>query len=118
MTLYTLAGRVVLDTPIRGVIVEAAQIMLEKPSRFERVPTHRTQDQLDEWVQNLHYWFNLAETYAEANYWPMNDTACGNYGGCKFREVCGKSPQVREIYLKSDFIQLKEEDRWNPLKPR
>jgi hypothetical protein len=118
MTLYTLAGRVVLDTPIRGVIVEAAQIMLDKPSRFVREPTHRTQDQLDEWVENLRYWFSLAETYAEANYWPMNDTACGMYGGCKFKEVCAKSPQVREIYLKSDFIKLAPEDRWNPLKPR
>lgn len=118
MTLYTLAGRVVLDTPIRGVIVEAAQIMLDKPSRFVREPTHRTQDQLDEWVQNLRYWFSLAEQYAEADFWPMNDTACGMYGGCKFREVCAKSPQVREIYLKSDFIKLATEDRWNPLKPR
>lgn len=118
MTLYTLAGRVILDTPIRGVIVEAAQIMLEKPSKFERVPTHRTQDQLDEWVHNLHYWFSLAETYAEAGYWPMNDTACGMYGGCKFREVCSKSPSVRDIYLKSDFIKLAPEDRWNPLKAR
>lgn len=118
MTLYTLAGRVVLDTPIRGVIVEAAQIMLDKPSRFVREPTHRTQDQLDEWVNDLRYWFALAEQYAEAGHWPMNDTACGNYGGCKFREVCAKSPQVREIYLKSDFIKLALEDRWNPLKPR
>jgi hypothetical protein len=118
MTLYTLAGRVVLNTPIRGVIIEAAQIMLEKPSKFERVPTHRTQDQLDEWINDLHYWFNLAESYAEADHWPMNDTACGMYGGCKFRDVCSKSPQVREVYLKSDFIKLEEADRWNPLKAR
>ncbi len=118
MTLYSLAGRVVLNAPIRGVIVEAAQIKLEKPSKFERVPTHRTQDQLDEWVANLHYWFNLAETYAEADYWPQNDTACGMYGGCRFREVCSKSPQVRDIYLNSDFTKLSPEDRWNPLKPR
>lgn len=118
MTLYTLAGRVVLDAPIRGVIIEAAQILLEKPSKFERVPTHRTQDQLDEWVGDLRYWFSLAEQYAEADHWPMNDTACGMYGGCKFKEVCAKSPQVREIYLKSDFIKLEESARWNPLKPR
>lgn len=118
MTLYTLAGRVVLDAPIRGVLIEAAQIMLEKPSKFERVPTHRTQDQLDEWVHNLHYWLSLAETYAEAGFWPMNDTACGMYGGCKFKDVCSKSPQVREIYLNNDFIKLEESERWNPLKPR
>lgn len=118
MTLYTLAGRVVLDTPIRGVIVEAAQIMLDKPSRFVREPTHRTQDQLDEWVGDLRYWFSLAETYAEAQFWPMNDMACGMYGGCKFREVCAKSPQVRNVYLNSDFIKLEPSARWNPLKSR
>lgn len=118
MTLYTLAGKVVLDAPIRGVIIEAAQICLEAPNKFIRKPTHRTQDQLDEFVENLRYWLAMAESYAEANYWPMNDTACTMYGGCKFLEVCSKSPQVRDIYLKSDFVQLPLEERWNPLKPR
>lgn len=118
MTLYTLAGKVVLNAPIKGIIVEAAQICLEQPNKFIRKPTHRTQDQLDEWVENLHYWFAVAESYANAGYWPMNDTACTMYGGCKFINVCSKSPQVREIYLKSDFIKLPESERWNPLKPR
>jgi hypothetical protein len=118
MTLYTLAGKVVLDAPIKGVIIEAAQICLDTPNKFIRKPTHRTQDQLDEWVDNLRYWFAVAESYAEQNYFPMNDTACTMYGGCKFQEVCSKSPQVREIYLKSDFIKLAPEDRWNPLKAR
>lgn len=118
MTLYTLAGKVVLDAPIKGVIIEAAQICLETPNKFIRKPTHRTQDQLDEYIADLQYWLTLAESYAEAHYWPMNDTACSMYGGCKFQDVCAKSPQVREIYLKADFVRLEEEDRWNPLKPR
>ena len=48
----------------------------------------------------------FAESYAEADYWPMNDTACGMYGGCRFRGVCSKSPQVRERFLDLAFIQM------------
>ena len=77
-----------------------------------------TQDQLDEWVGNLEYWLAQAESYATANYWPMNDTACDKFGGCRFRGICSKSPQVRETFLKAEFEQLAPEDRWNPIKPR
>src|SRR5258706_1446436 len=118
MTLYTLAGQIVIDSPIKGVIIEAAQILLDKPNRFIRGFTYRTQDQLDEWVGDLHYTLQLAEHYAEIGYWPQNDTACDKFGGCKFREICSKSPRVRETFLKADFVKLEEKDRWNPLSPR
>lgn len=118
MTLYTLASQIVLSSPIKGVIIAAAQILLEAPNRFVRNFTFRTQDQLEEWTKDLRYWLTLAESYATANYWPMNDTACDKYGGCRFRDVCSKSPGVRERWLASDFAKQEPEDRWNPLKPR
>ena len=117
MTLYSLAAKVILDSPVKGVIINACQLLVDS-SRFVRGFTYRTPDQLSEWVQDLHSWLEKAEAYAEADYWPMNDTACNNFGGCRFRGVCSKSPQVREQFLKSDFDKLPEEDRWNPLKPR
>lgn len=106
MTLYTLAGKIMLNAPIKGVIIDAAQAMLEKPNNFQRGFTYRTDDQLDEWVHDLKYWLHSAETYATNNYWPQNDTACDKFGGCKFREVCSHSPQVREAYLKASFDKL------------
>jgi hypothetical protein len=118
MTLYTLAGQVVLNAPIRGVIISAAQILLEKEHRFVRGFTYRTQDQLDEWLLDLHLHLNSAEAFAEAGYWPMNDTACDKFGGCKFRGVCSKSPEVREMFLKADFVKLEPDQRWNPLASR
>jgi hypothetical protein len=118
MTLYTLAGNVVLKSPIKGVIIDAAQVLLEKPNAYARGFTYRTPDQLDEWREDLRFWLGQAEAFATAGHWPMNDTACGNYGGCKFREVCSKSPQVREQYLKSSFDKLDESERWNPLRAR
>ncbi len=118
MTLYTFAGKVILDTVVSGVIVEAAQVTNEKPMKFERRPTYRSDEMIDEWLDDLEYHLANAEAFAEANYWPMNDTACGMYGGCRFREVCSRPAAVRERFLKSDFIQLPENERWNPLQPR
>lgn len=117
MSLYTVAGKVVIGSPVKGVIIDAAQIMITG-NRFVRGFTYRTPDQVDEWLVDLRITLQTAEAYAAANYFPMNDTACGNYGGCVFREICSKSPQVREKFLQTDFVQLPEEERWNPLKER
>lgn len=118
MSLYTLASQVVIASPIKGVIIDAAQILLEKPNYFARGFTYRTPDQLQEWTNDLKHWLTLAEHYATMSYWPQNDTSCDKFGGCRFREICSKSPQVRERFLASEFVKLPEEDRWNPLKPR
>lgn len=117
MTLYTIASQVVLEAPVKGVIIGAAQLLIDE-SRFVRGFTFRTQDQLNEWLNDLHYWFATAEQFATAGYWPMNDTACDKFGGCRFREICSKSPGVRETFLKSNFTQLPPEERWNPLRAR
>ena len=118
MTLYTLAGQIVLGTQIKGVCITAAQIKLVEPNAFVRGFTFRTPDQLTEWLDDLRFHLHVAETYAASNYWPMNDTSCDKFGGCKFRGICSKSPDVREIFLKSDFTQIPLEERWNPLRSR
>ncbi len=114
MSLYTLASQVLFESPIRGVIIDVAQIAVDF-SRYVRGFTYRTPDQLEEWTKDLEFWFNLAESYAEANYWPMNEASCYNFGGCKFRGICSKSPQVREAFLRSEF---EKGEPWNPLKSR
>lgn len=123
MTLYSLASKVVLSAPVRGVIIDA--VYLPKPNKdgevypsFARGFTHRNPDQLDEWLADLRTWLDLAERCAAADYWPQNDTACDKYGGCRFREVCSKSPAVRDRFLEGGFTQLPPDERWNPLKAR
>lgn len=114
MSLYTLAGQVVLSATIKGVIIDCAQIAKEF-SRFVRGTVYRTKDQLNEWLHDLRYWLGLAEHYARTGYYPQNDTACDKYGGCPFRPVCSKSPGVRKAFLESDY---ERGEQWNPLKPR
>ena len=114
MTLYTLAGQIVLNAPIKGVIVDAIQVAVGF-SRFTRGITYRTQDQLDEWLDHTKEWLAYAERCASEGFWPMNDTSCDKYGGCEFRGVCGRSPNVRQRWLEAEF---RKEEPWNPLKPR
>lgn len=111
MTLYTIAAKVIFHTPVRGVIIDAAQIAVGF-TRFSRGFTYRTDAQIEEWLADLRYWFNNAERYATDSYWPMNDKACFN---CHFRNICSKDPAVRSNFLESEFTQ---EDPWNPLKSR
>lgn len=118
MSLYTFAGRIMMSTIISGIIIDAAQIKLEEPNAFARGLTYRTEAQLTEWQDDLRTTLALAETYALNNYWPMNDTSCDKYGGCKFRSICSADPHVRPNFLKTDFTKLPEDQRWNPLATR
>lgn len=113
MTLYSFAAKVIYNTPVKGVIIDGIQIAVGF-SRPHRGFTFRTDAQIEEWLGDLRYWFRQAETFATEGYWPMNDRSCHLYGGCKFRKVCSKDPQVRDIFLKSDFVKKE----WNPLSVR
>lgn len=113
MSLYSWAGQAILRSPVRGVIIDAAQIAVNF-TRFERGITTRSKDQLDEWYESALYTIELARSATALQRFPMNLSACGNYGGCPFRELCSRSPKVRENFLKSDYV----DHNWDPLKAR
>lgn len=113
MSQYSVAGRLVLDLPVRGVLVKAAQIGVNF-TRFQTQQVPRPQAVLDEWMQETYRWITLAREYAIEDYWPMNDKACGNYGGCPFQPVCAVSPSHRKAWLEQDFVKRE----WNPLSAR
>lgn len=113
MSLYTFAAKIIYRTPIKGVIIDAAQVAVGF-TRFSRGFTYRTESQIEEWLKDCRYWFEQQAHFAEAGYWPMNDKSCHKYGGCVFRKVCSKSPEVRQVFLDSDYERMV----WNPLEPR
>lgn len=114
MTLYSLGAAIAFGTPVKGVIVDAAQIAVNF-SAFGRDLTHRSQSDLEEFLAGVYAYRKMAEDFHRNGFWPMNETACGNYGGCAFRDICARSPKVRESFLRTDFTQDKP---WNPLEPR
>lgn len=116
MSLYDIAGAVVLSDSIKGVVVDAAQVLVNG-SRYRRQPIDRTPEQREDWLRDLSMWLHMAETFAVANHWPQNEKSCG-YGKyrCAFWTVCSSDPRARQGLLNSDFVR--RESRWNPLEPR
>jgi hypothetical protein len=113
MSQYTFAGRIGFDTPVSGVIIDAAQIMVGFTA-FGRGITMRSQGQLEEWHQNSEAWLHLAERFSAEEKWPQNRMSCNNYGGCVFKNICNKDPAVRQLFLETDF----KKEFWNPLEVR
>jgi len=110
MSTYSVAGKVVLNEPTAGIILDAAQVGVGF-SRFARGLIYRTTAQLEEWLRGVEVLLHQYEEYARAQFWPQNEKSCW---GCSFRPICARSPQVRENWLKSDFV----ERQWNPLEVR
>lgn len=108
--LYTLAGQVVYNKPTKGILIDAAQILVGG-TRFQRHPVPFGKAWLTEWVEMIKHKIALAYQYAKSDFWPMNPTACHKFGGCDFRSVCSRSPEVRHLFLSADFVI----DRWDPL---
>lgn len=113
MTNYTVGGKVAFGFPVHGVIVDGVQVATEW-NRFLRGFTMRTESQLEEWLRDTKYYITMAFQYSKADYWPMNDKACHNYGGCPYRDICSKGVETREKWLASGFVQ----QVWDPLKIR
>lgn len=101
-SLYTIAGQVAFDVPVKGLIVDAIQVGATF-SRCERGLVPRPAGVLDEWLYDAHYWLRAMGRYAEDEYWPQNDKSCGLYGGCVWRPVCGMQPSARDTWLQRSF---------------
>lgn len=124
MSLYALAGSVIRNKPVRGIIIDACQVLVSG-SRFQRGFVQRTPAQHAEWLEETRAWLLQAELYAQHKVWPMNDKACNMYssynsdldswrGGCPFKPVCGSSPEVRPTLLKG----LYDHRPWDPRQTR
>jgi len=114
MSLYTFAGKAIFNLPVKGVMIDGAQIAVGF-TRFERGFTFRDDGQLAEWYDNAMHTIALGRLAVQENYFPMNPSSCSNYGGCEFRFICARSPSVRPNFLAGEFTQGVQ---WNPMKER
>lgn len=118
-SMYTFAGQAIYGNPVKGVVIDAAQIAVGF-TRFERNFTHRTQDELNEWYDNSMQWITQVHAVMktegpEGLYRRANPASCHNFGGCRFRGVCSKSPDVRDNFLRADFDKG---ETWDPMRRR
>jgi hypothetical protein len=112
---YDVAGAIIFDQEIAGVIIDGVQIIVNS-SRFKRHYIDRTPEQREEWLNELTIWLHTAEIYTVANHWPKNEKACGfGKNRCAFWEICSTDPHSRQEWLDNKFIRRPP---WNPLKVR
>ena len=76
---------------------------LTHPDRFPRRIFTYTDEQLEEWRQDIVYLCDSYEKAFTTNFYPRNLTSCDKYGGCQFSSVCSALPEVRDYILSRDF---------------
>ena len=111
---YTWAGQSILHSPVKGGVIDAAQIAVGF-SNFARDFITFTQSQIEEWKESALYWMHAGRDFFQRGFFPMNLASCGNYGGCPYRTLCARSPSIRENYLQSEYKTIAP---WDPLKAR
>jgi len=102
---YTWAGNVIYPEPIKGVVIDAAQIAVGF-TEFQRATILRTKGQLQEWYDNTVHWIKQAKRDAERGFFPMNTSSCSKYGGCPFRQICSLSPEFRLNFLDANYEKV------------
>ncbi len=102
-SLYPLGGRIAFGIPIKGIIADAVQVGVSF-SAFERAMVPRSEESLQEWLEDAQWWLGLMDECARRDYWPQNDKSCGLYGGCEFREICAMGPGSRATWLERNFV--------------
>jgi hypothetical protein len=116
---YTLAAHVLaqdstaIPTPPVGALIDGVQLGVTF-TRFQRFPILYSSAEIDEYIADTKVWLNLALTLRDQEHYPMNETACDQYGGCVFREICRQSPLHRQRYLETNFRRR----TWDPLVAR
>lgn len=112
--MYTFAGKAIYNVPVKGVIVDAVQVAVGF-SKFARSPILYTEGELNEWYDELMYLVEETQENSRRDYFPRRPASCNNYGGCEFHTVCERPKEVRDNFLRADFVKG---PRWDPFIPR
>jgi hypothetical protein len=119
MNTYDFSGNIALPHGISGIIIDGAQIAVTF-SRFARQQIYKPKSIIDEWYRDFGIYLSMAESYAKAEYWPMNLKACqvpridDKTGemvyGCTFAQVCMKPESLRQQFLSAGYSRR----TWDP----
>jgi hypothetical protein len=99
---YLWAAREVLGLDVAGFIIDAVQTGVHF-TRFDRSVYNVPTDLIMEWYKDAMHTLDTSTNYFNKQYYPADFTACNNYGGCRFKEVCSASPDRRNLFLDNDF---------------
>lgn len=109
---YGLAGSLLFPhMELRGVAIEAAQVQAGGKVTFGMRMFRQDDHQREELLGDLEHWLRQAESYARADHWPMNRSACYL---CQFKPICSRPAAKREAYIAANY----QVQHWNPADER
>lgn len=103
ITGYIWAARSLTDKPVSGCLINAIAIYKASPSRFERNFTVREDEEIAEWIANVHAVCQEIVDHRRRAWWPMRTMACTLYSKCEYYDVCSLEPRFREPFLESNY---------------
>jgi hypothetical protein len=116
MSLYDLAGSVVFNQQIEGIIIDGIQCQVNG-NKFRRGFIYPGINR-EVWLNHLKFWLRQLELTAleeqqNPNYpWPKNDKNCIRYGRpCEFAKVCRENLSMRQKILNTHYKRRV----WDPL---
>lgn len=99
------------DLQHSSILIECAQVTSGGADFVAQPLAPRSEAYREELLNELGFWLDQAERFADDDYWPMNRASCYL---CAFKKVCAADPSLREHMLKANFVKRE----WNPLKVR
>lgn len=97
--------------PVNGVIVRGVSILKTKFDTLQAV-SYRPDWQLDRWYAELLEWVSeMILMWKRDRYRHALDSACENYGGCPFKQICMTQESERDPFLNTYF----ERRHYNPI---
>jgi hypothetical protein len=121
---YLYALRSLYGKKAKSVWIDAALVHKKVHNGFRFIPVDRQYAQLDAWLWSAHCWIDQIEGNKEVlrlnrdrepnrylDAFPQNTGACGNYGGCSYRDLCKTLPNPEKE--KVPPLGYKEE-HWSP----
>lgn len=110
--LYTWVGPHIISRPIAGGIIDGVQVNVHS-TQFQRSPIPIFPGLLDEWAGSaLDTIHRTQDLTTKGGLLPGNHTACGNYNGCPYRNLCEANPRMRELEMKDNYLVSKP---WDPV---
>lgn len=111
---YVWAAQELSGRRIEGVIVDIVYNIKTKGPEFHPTICSRTSDDLEQWLEWVEFEYDNWERCKAEDKWPMRTTACGDYGGCFFRQCCnrGNWPSIEQWLEERTVFSY-----WDPLNP-
>lgn len=96
---YIYAAHSLFGDNVKGVWVDAALVHKNVHDGFQIIPVERNIAQIDAWLWEARYWISWIEHNRDAltectegdkflSAFPKNTSACMDYGGCQFADIC------------------------------